>query len=112
VSIPVLAFLWWDALLAFRFHDGLGLGVGTLVLLANASLLTLYTLSCHACRHVCGGGLDRFSKAPTRYRLWKRLTVLNEWHAQIAWFSLFGVALTDLYVRLVATGTLRDLRLF
>jgi hypothetical protein len=112
LSIPVLAFLWWDALLAFHFHDGFGLGVGTLVLLANASLLTLYTLSCHACRHVCGGGLDRFSKAPARYRLWKRITVLNAWHAQIAWLSLFGVALTDLYVRLVATGAIRDLRLF
>jgi hypothetical protein len=44
--------------------------------------------------------------------LWQRLSVLNAWHAQIAWVSLFGVALTDLYVRLVAMGTLRDLRLF
>jgi len=112
LSIPILAFLWWDALLAFRFADGFGLGVGTLVLLTNATLLTLYTLSCHACRHACGGNLDRFSKSPTRYRLWKRLSVLNEWHAQIAWASLFGVALTDLYVRLVATGAIRDLRLF
>ena len=40
------------------------------------------------------------------------LTVLNERHAQIAWVSLFGVALTDLYVRLVAMGTIHDLRLF
>ena len=30
----------------------------------------------------------------------------------IAWVSLFGVALTDLYVRLVANGTIRDLRFF
>jgi hypothetical protein len=88
------------------------MGVGTLVLIVNSTLLSLYTLSCHSCRHVCGGGLDKFSKNPTRYRLWKRLTVLNAWHAQIAWVSLFGVALTDLYVRLVAMGALRDLRLF
>ena len=86
--------------------------MGTLVLVANATLLSLYTLSCHSCRHVCGGDLNRFSKHPTRYRLWKRLTVLNERHAQIAWVSLFGVALTDLYVRLVASGAIRDLRLF
>jgi hypothetical protein len=29
-----------------------------------------------------------------------------------AWISLFGVALTDLYVRLVATGTIPDPRFF
>jgi hypothetical protein len=28
-----------------------------------------------------------------------------------AWLSLFSVGLSDLYVRLVATGALRDLRL-
>jgi hypothetical protein len=31
---------------------------------------------------------------------------------QFAWVSLFGVALTDLYVRLLATGTITDLRFF
>jgi hypothetical protein len=31
---------------------------------------------------------------------------------EIAWVSLVAVALTDLYVRLVATGALRDLRFF
>ena len=30
----------------------------------------------------------------------------------IAWVSLFGVALTDLYVRLVANDVIRDLRFF
>jgi hypothetical protein len=108
----VLVFLWWDALKAFRFAVGFGVGVGTLVLIANATLLSLYTLSCHSCRHACGGGLKKFSAAPARYQLWKKLTVLNERHAQIAWVSLFGVALTDLYVRLVASGAIRDLRIF
>jgi hypothetical protein len=31
---------------------------------------------------------------------------------QIAWISLVGVALTDLYVRLVATGAIHDPRFF
>ena len=101
LSIPILFFLWWDAVRAFSFPDGFGIGVGTLLLVTNAFLLTLYTLSCHSCRHVCGGSLDRFSKAPTRYALWKKLSVLNERHPQFAWVSLFGVALTDLDVRLV-----------
>jgi hypothetical protein len=105
-------FLWWDAFRAFHFPDGFGVGGGTLVLLANAALLSLYTLSCHSCRHVCGGGLNQFSKAPTRYALWKKLSVLNARHPQIAWVSLFGVALSDVYVRLVAMGTIHDLRLF
>ena len=46
-----------DAVLAFR--DGTGawgqMGLGTLVLLANAALLWLYSLSCHSCRHIVGG---------------------------------------------------------
>jgi hypothetical protein len=33
---------------------------------------------------------------------------LNARHAQLAWTSLIGVALTDLYVRLVASGVIVD----
>jgi hypothetical protein len=29
-----------------------------------------------------------------------------------AWMSLFSVALTDLYIRMVASGNLTDLRIF
>ena len=71
LSLVVLVFLWWDALLAFRFPTGFGIGLGTLILVANAALLSLYTLSCHSCRHLCGGYLDSFKKAPIRYRLWR-----------------------------------------
>jgi hypothetical protein len=112
LSIPVLAFLWWDVLKAFQFPGGFGMGVGTLILLVNAALLSLYSLSCHSCRHVCGGHVDVFSKAPGRYRLWSALTRLNERHMLFAWISLFGVAFADLYVRLVAMGVIRDLRFF
>ena len=108
----VLLFLWWDAILAFNFSDGFGIGIGTLVLLVNAVLLSLYSLSCHSCRHLCGGKLNLFSKAPLRYRSWKVVTCLNEHHMLYAWISLVWVAFTDLYVRLVATGTIYDMRLF
>ena len=40
------------------------------------------------------------------------LTPLNAKHMQFAWVSLFVVALTDMYVRLVASGTITDFRLF
>jgi hypothetical protein len=112
LALPFPVILTWDALRAFRFPDGWGLGVGTIVLLVNAAMLWLYTLSCHSCRHLCGGHLNMFSEHPVRYRLWRWSTALNRWHMLYAWVSLFVVALADLYVRLVANGTITDLRLF
>ncbi len=98
-----------DAIEAFRQPGvGIGFSVGTAVLLINASLLWLYSLSCHACRHLCGGGVKQFSASPIRHRLWKTLTPLNARHMVFAWMSLVFVAFTDLYVRLVASGTIHD----
>ncbi len=111
LSVVVVLFLWWDALLAFRFPTGFGIGLGTVVLVANAALLSLYTLSCHSCRYLCGGYLDSFRGAPIRYRLWSWTNRLNARHAQFAWVSLFGVALADLYVRLVAMNVIQDPRI-
>jgi hypothetical protein len=111
LSLVILAFLWWDALLAFRFPTGWGIGLGTIVLVVNAALLTLYSLSCHSCRYLCGGYLDSFQNAPIRYRLWRWTNVLNPRHPQFAWVSLFGVALADLYVRMVAMGVISDPRI-
>ncbi|HEX4126580.1 MAG TPA: hypothetical protein VHX67_03275, partial [Acidimicrobiales bacterium] len=92
--------LTYDAILAFR-QPGLGIGisVGTVVLCANAVFLWLYSLSCHACRHFCGGQVKSFAKHRTRYKMWKFVTPLNAHHMRFAWISLFGVALCDLYVR-------------
>lgn len=103
---PILGFLWYDAVKAFDFEDGLGLGIGTLVLIINATLLTLYSLSCHSGRHLLGGHVDVFSKAPLRHRAWRAISRLNERHGAIAWVSLVWVALTDVYVRLLANGTI------
>jgi hypothetical protein len=111
LSLLVLLFLWWDALLAFRFPTGFGIGLGTVILVANAALLSLYSFSCHSCRYLCGGYLDSFKDAPIRYRLWSTVNRLNTRHGLFAWISLFGVALTDLYVRLVATGVIQDPRI-
>jgi hypothetical protein len=99
-----------DAVVAFRLpgEGGIGVSVGTLVLCANAVLLTLYVVSCHYCRHICGGNLKRFSGHPIRYRLWGLVTPLNARHMELAWVSLVVVALADLYVRLVASGVFND----
>jgi hypothetical protein len=111
-----IVFLTWDSILAFRFPvpgggHTFGIGVGTLVLWINVILLSWYTFSCHACRHVCGGHVDVFSKAPTKYKLWHWITKLNETHPKSAWFSLLWVGFTDLYIRLVSMGVIHDLRL-
>jgi hypothetical protein len=112
LALPFPVILTWDALRAFSFPDGFGLGVGTLVLLLNAALLWLYTLSCHSCRHFCGGHVNTFSKAPVRWRLWRVASRLNARHGLYAWVSLVWVAFADVYVRLVAAGTITDLRVF
>jgi hypothetical protein len=110
LAVLLVLFLWWDALLAFRFPNGFGIGLGTLILVANVAFLSLYTFSCHSCRHLCGGYLDSFAGQPLRHRLWSYLTRLNARHGLYAWISLFSVVIADLYVRLVATGVIHDLR--
>ncbi|MCA5892319.1 hypothetical protein LEP48_03005 [Isoptericola sp. NEAU-Y5] len=102
----------YDAIVAFRHPtDGFVVGVGNLVLLVNVALLWLYTVSCHSCRHVMGGRLTHFSKHPVRYWLWTRISALNTRHMLFAWVTLGTLVLTDLYVMLVARGTITDLRL-
>ncbi len=110
LALVVLAFLWWDVILAFRFDGHLGVGLGSLIMLANVLLLTGYTFGCHSARHLVGGSLDSFHRASLRFRLWSWATSLNAQHSRWAWASLVVVAFTDLYIRLLAAGVLTDLR--
>ncbi len=114
VALIFLIILWYDAIKAFLFEGGLRIGVGSLVLLTNIILLSLYTFSCHSLRHIVGGKLDCFSCVAfgdQRHAAWRWTSFLNEHHMLFAWLSLFSVGLSDLYVRLVATGAIGDLRL-
>ncbi|MEU8039231.1 hypothetical protein [Streptosporangium sp. NPDC049046] len=79
-------------------------GLGTWILVVNAVLINLYTLSCHSCRHITAGRLNHFSKHPIRYRAWGFVSKLNAKHSQLALISMFSVMGADLYVRLVAKG--------
>jgi hypothetical protein len=83
-------------------------------MLVNIILLTIYTFSCHSLRHLIGGKLDCFScttLGPPRHSAWRGVTSLNEHHMFWAWASMIAVGLTDLYIRLVASGVLKDIRL-
>lgn len=83
-----------------------GIGVGTIVLAVNVTLLGSYTLGCHSLRHLVGGRIDRMSHA--RKAAYDCSSCLNTRHMRFAWFSLFSVAFADLYVRLVAKGIWHD----
>jgi hypothetical protein len=106
--------LTYDAILAFKNPAGEWghMSVGTLVLLANAIFLWMYSLSCHSCRHAVGGRLKHFSAHPVRYKMWTFVSTLNPHHPKFAWVSLIGVALCDLYVRSVATGQITNFYIF
>jgi hypothetical protein len=128
-AVVVLAFLWWDVLYAFWWptdrsgtllpNDGhqFGIGLGTLIMLGNALLLTGFTSGCNSLRHLVGGRLDCFScpaniaQARGGYKAWRFVTWFNERHSLWAWLSLFSVGFVDLYVRMCSMGYWHDLRI-
>ncbi len=119
LAILFLVFLWHDAYegLFFTAPSGtqvFGIGLGSLILIANVTLLTLYTLSCHSLRHLAGGKLDCFSCTtfgPVRHTAWGWLSILNDRHMLLAWSSLISVGLTDFYVRMLSAGVFKDIRI-
>jgi hypothetical protein len=92
-------------------HMKFGIGVGSLILVLNVVLIGGYTFGCHSLRHLVGGFLDQFSRNPVRKRVYDCVSCLNRGHPRWAWFSLFGVALTDVYVRLCSMGVITDWRI-
>ena len=79
-------------------------------MLANVTLLWLYTLSCHSCRHIVGGRLRSFSKHPVRYKMWTFISKLNAKHQQLAWTTLATLMITDAYIACVHANYFSDLR--
>jgi hypothetical protein len=111
-ALVLLVFLWWEGFAAFFRGGRFGIGVGTVVMLTNAALLTGYTFGCHSWRHLIGGRLDCFTcdgAVTPRHGLWRWSSRLNDRHMAFAWLSLVWVAFTDFYIYLVSTGTIRDL---
>jgi len=107
--IVILAHDVWKAL---WFDGKFGMGVGTLVLLANTILLGGYTLGCHSLRHLAGGILDQISRRPGRKIAYDCVSCLNRRHMIWAWCSLFSVGFSDLYVRMCSMGIWTDWRIF
>jgi hypothetical protein len=113
LAIIVLGFLWSDVVRAFDFNGRFGIGLGSIILLINAVLLSGFTFGCHALRSLVGGNVRCFSCAAfgeTRYRMWRGASFFNASHMLWAWVSLFSVAAADLYIRLCAAGIISDPR--
>jgi hypothetical protein len=115
VAAVLTIFHWTHVVQAFNFNGQFGMGTGSLVLLVDAVLLTLYTFSCHSWRHLLAGKLDCFSCdkfTQARHHAWEKQSKLNEYHMHFAWTSLFAVAFADFYIRMVASGVWTDYRFF
>jgi hypothetical protein len=111
LALFYLPILTYDALISFSRDGVLGVGVGSLVITINTSLLAGYAFGCHSFRHLIGGGDDCMScgQNTTKLKLWKFSTWFNERHMLLAMVSLFWVAFTDFYVRMVSMGAIHDL---
>jgi len=114
LSLVVLVFLWADVIRAFSYHGHFFIGLGSLVMLTNVVLLSLYSLTCHSFRYLMGGRIDAFSRVRGGL-FWQRITMtlnrFNPSHGAFAWYSMFSVALTDVYIRLLIAGVLHEPRL-
>lgn len=116
-ALLLVVFLSYDAIFSFEFTNAAGetvygIGLGSIVMTLNVVLLAGYTFGCHALRHIVGGGKDCMScpkgamNSDLSYNSWKFVSWFNKRHMLWAWLSLFWVAFTDLYVWLIASGTL------
>jgi len=118
LAIFFVVILAYDAWKAMWFADPatgsthFGIGIGTLVLTMNATLLGGYTFGCHSFRHLVGGFKNQLSKSPVQRKAYQCASCLNRGHMNWAWCSLFGVAFADIYVRLCSMGILTDWRIF
>jgi len=111
VAVLFIFMLTFDAIRAFWFEDGFGIGLGTLVLCVNVVLLAGYTFGCHSMRHLIGGRLDCITESPTCHKLYKGCSSLNKRHMLWAWMSLCSVMFADVYVRMCSMGVWKDIRI-
>jgi hypothetical protein len=114
-SIFVVAFLWYEAVISFFPGGGFGMTLGSIVLVVNIVLLSLYTFSCHSFRHLVGGNKDCYScvaGGDARRKTFNAVSKLNLRHSLWAWTSLFAVLFADVYIRMLLAGWFTDPRIF
>lgn len=108
LALIFIVILTYDVWKAMWFDGKFGIGIGTLILAGNVIFLGGYTFGCHSLRHLVGGGINLLSKAPARKHAYNCVSCLNRRHMLWAWMSLSWVALSDIYVRVLATTGWKD----
>ncbi len=104
-SIAILPFFYFDFYKAITFSNSIT--IASLILLTNAIIVTVYTFSCHAFRHLTAGGIDCYScklNGPSIKSYFNIQSYFNSHHEQIAWASLLMFVLVDLYLRALSVG--------
>ena len=115
IALIFCVILSYDAIVSFSFENGLGVGVGSIIMTLNAVFLTAFTFGCNSLRHLVGGNVNCYSCASfgkQRHQAWKFVSLFNMHHNLWAWISLFWVGFTDLYIRLVSMSIITDYRIF
>ncbi len=112
LAVILVIFHWIETFQAFQFRNsggGLsyGIGLGTLLSLTDAILLTLYTMTCHSFRNLLGG---TNTPGSFRYWLWNKISKINKYHGNFFWYSIVTILVVDVYFRFVAWGTIVDPR--
>lgn len=111
LALVLLFFHWKETLFSFWYEGKIGIGLGNVILVLDGVFLTIYVFSCHALRHLLGGGLDQFSCSScsrARYKTWYLISILNERHGVWAWISLITIIAADMYIHLLSWGVVRD----
>lgn len=110
-AVAILPFFFYDIYLSFVYQPGFTLTLGGLLLIVNTALVTLYTFSCHAIRHLIGGNIDCYSckNNQTRRKLFLGQTRLNDHHETYAWLSLTMFFLVDLFIRATVAGVIPNI---
>ncbi|MCL4438716.1 MAG: hypothetical protein M1616_05080 [Candidatus Thermoplasmatota archaeon] len=104
-SVAILPFFYYDIAISIIRYPGYSyvISLGTILLVINTILVTVYTLSCHAIRHLVGGNIDCYScQHSIRGKIFRGQTRINRHHETYAWLSLSMFFLVDLFIRSVA----------
>ncbi|MCL5437654.1 MAG: hypothetical protein M1148_00445 [Candidatus Thermoplasmatota archaeon] len=116
VGVALLPFFYYDFYISLVYYSGyFTLRLGSIILLANALLLTLWTVSCHAFRHLTGGHIECYSckVAPNfRKKFYLGQSFLNAFHEDFAFISLAFVIAVDIYIRALIVGLPIDYTFF
>jgi hypothetical protein len=110
----ILPFFYYDFYLSVVYAGAFTLRLGSLIMLADTLVLTLWVFSCHSVRHLLGGNVDcygcRFAPKQ-RNGLYRLQSALNAHHEGFAWAGLIMIVFVDLYLRALAAGIPLDMTL-